>query len=463
MRKRNDMYIDYRKSHRKKRRWRNRAKNRLPAVLIAIIILITIVYIAVKVYIKAGDRNDDTAAVDISQSENRIDINSDGLNKADNIIHTGNAPENKPADLVNQPAAEPTPDDAISVTETYAREPVRVKGIYITAPLAGSERINDLIEFIDKTELNAVVIDVKDDYGKITYTMDSDTACEIGAVTKTIPDIASLLESLKSHNIYTIARIVTFKDPLLAEKKQEYAIKNNDGSIYRDSNGEAWVNPYNRKIWDYLVEIAANAAEDGFDEVQFDYIRFSTGKGISKADLGEESKTVSRTEIINEFTKYIYEKIKPYGVYISADVYGTIISSSVDSALVGQDYTEMAKHLDYICPMIYPSHFSEGSYGIEYPDMEPYNIISKVMAASNTRLSSIEENEHKAVVRPWLQAFTATWIKKHKKYGGDEIKQQIDGVYSAGCNEWLLWNAAGSYSGDGLMQEQADRESKYFE
>jgi hypothetical protein len=374
----------------------------------------------------------------------------------------------KPTDLPNQPTAEVTPvvtpviTKPANATPTISISPgedisgqdlVKVKGLYITAPSAVSGKINDLMELIDKTEINSVVIDVKDDHGKITYSMDSSTAREIGAVTNIIPDIGSLIATLKSRNIYLIARIVAFKDPYLAEQKQELAVKNSDGTIYRDNNGEGWVNPYNRKVWDYLVEIAVQAAEDGFDEVQFDYIRFSTGSGISKADFGEESKTVSRTEIITEFTKYIYEKIKPHGVYISADVYGTIISSSIDAALVGQDYTEMAKYLDYICPMIYPSHFSEGNYGIKHPDQEPYNIINKVMAASNKSLALIPEDEHKAIVRPWLQAFTATWIKNYIKYGGDEIREQIEGVYSAGYDEWLLWNAASSYSENGLLEE----------
>jgi hypothetical protein len=298
-----------------------------------------------------------------------------------------------------------------------------------------------------------MVIDVKDDHGKISYEMNSAMAKEIGAVTDTISDIGTFIQTLKAKNIYLIARIVAFKDPLLAELRQDLAVKNQDGSIYRDDNGEGWVNPYNRGVWDYLIEIATQAAAAGFDEIQFDYIRFSTGKGISEADFGEEAKTKSKEKVITEFTKYAYEKIKPLGVFVSADVYGTIISSTIDSGLVGQNYAEMSKYLDYICPMIYPSHFGSGNYGIEHPDLEPYNIIRKVLTASITKLDSIPAEEHKAIVRPWLQAFTATWVEPHMEYGGEELREQIDGVYSVGYEEWLLWNAAGRYNGEGLNGE----------
>jgi hypothetical protein len=328
-----------------------------------------------------------------------------------------------------------------------------VEGIYVTAPTAGTDYINHLIELADTTEINAMVIDVKDDHGKISYHMDSAMAKEIGSTTNTISDIDTLVKTLKEKDIYLIARIVAFKDPYLAEQRQDLAVKNPDGTLFRDSNGEAWVNPYKKDVWDYLAEVATEAAKAGFDEIQFDYIRFSTGQGISKADFGEEAKIISKEEIITQFTKYIYEKLNPLGVFVSADVYGTIINSSVDASLVGQNYVEMAKYLDYICPMIYPSHFGEGNYGIDYPDLEPYNIINKVLTVSQEKLAQIPEGEHKAIVRPWLQDFTATWIKHHMEYGAKELREQIDGVNSVGYDEWLLWNAASNYTEEGLNKE----------
>lgn len=361
------------------------------------------------------------------------------------------------------PAPEPTQEAMEATTNEMVisqavPSPTIVKGIYVTAPVTGTNYMDKLIQLVDTTEINAMVIDVKDDHGRVSYLMEDTIAGEIGADSKLIPNIDDFIKQLKEKEIYLIARIVAFKDPYLAEQRQDWAIKNKDGSIYRDNNNEGWVNPYKKEVWDYLAEIASNAAEKGFDEIQFDYIRFSTGKGMSEVDFGAEATGISKEEIITGFTKYIYEKLKPLGVYVSADVYGTIISSAQDAGLVGQNYVEMAKYLDYICPMIYPSHFGKGNYGIENPDLEPYNIIRKVLTASKEKLSQIPEGEHQAIVRPWLQDFTATWIKPHLKYGPDELRAQIEGVYSVGYEEWLLWNAGCKYSEDGLEKASSRQE-----
>ena len=120
---------------------------------------------------------------------------------------------------------------------------------------------------------------------------------------------------------------------------------------------------------------------------------------------------------------------------------------------MGQNYVEMSKYLDYICPMIYPSHFADGNYGVEHPDLEPFNIIRKVLRASKNKLNEIPEGEHRAIVRPWLQDFTATWIKNYQEYGPSQIREQISGVYVVGYSEWLLWNASCNYTVDALRKE----------
>jgi hypothetical protein len=451
MKNRRDMYIDYERSYRKRTRRGRKHTGAIILVVFLALALGTAAYLGVKARLTSdGDEED---------------INSDGIGGAEDAEQNDNETVGRfPTPAISiQPTVAPTAKPTVTPTSAVSdlsgsgaadtRIPVKVRGIYVTAPRAGSGRMEDLIALVDTTELNTMVIDVKDDHGNISYKMDNAMAKEIGAVTNTISDMKTLVDELKAKNIYLIARIVAFKDPLLAEKRQDLAIKNQDGTVYRDNNGEGWVNPYNRQVWDYLVDIAAQAAAVGFDEIQLDYIRFSTGAGISAADFGEEAKTKSKEDIIAEFTEYIYDKIKPLGVFVSADVYGTIISSSIDAGLVGQNYVEMSKYLDYICPMIYPSHFGEGNYGIEYPDLEPYNIIRKVLTASSQDLDQIPEGEHRAVVRPWLQAFTASWIEHYMNYGGQEIREQIEGVYSVDYDEWLLWNAGCSYSADGLEEE----------
>lgn len=353
-------------------------------------------------------------------------------------------------------AQDGTPKIEIQVTTERPRTrrtPVKVKGIYISAYVAGTkEMMDEIIHQIDQTEINAVVIDVKDDNGRITFSMDTPVVSQIGAVKRFIPDIEGLVKTLKAHNIYTIARVVAFRDPFLPEKKPELALKLADGSIYRDNKGLAWVNPYKKEIWDYLVEVGIGAHEAGFDEVQFDYIRFSTEKGVNNVVYDEaDMKGRTRTDIITEFIDYAHEKLEEEGVYVAADVFGAIIESGVDSDSVGQSYGDMANHLDYICPMIYPSHYGDGNFGIEHPDTEPYNTILAALKGSREVLDSHrEEGASQAAVRPWLQDFTASYLNHYIHYGDEQVRQQIQAVYDAGYDEWMLWSASCRYHWGGL-------------
>lgn len=341
--------------------------------------------------------------------------------------------------------------DSDATEETLKKEPVKVKGIYVTGPRAGSNKyMKELVDLVDETEINTMVIDIKNDSGEITYDMDLPLANEIDSTQNYIRNIEDLIQTLKEKNVYLIARVVAFKDPILANEKPELSIKNADGSVFRDKSGLAWVNPYNKEVWEYLMDISKKAADLGFDEIQYDYIRFSTDSRMKGADFGPEAKTKSKTEIITEFTKYAKDTMEPYQVAISADVYGIIIDSKVDADIVGQDYVEMAKNLDYISPMVYPSHYADGSYGIDYPDTKPYELIRKTMELSKKVLATIPADEERATVRPWLQDFTATWLAHHIIYNGKEIKDQIKGVYDAGYEEWILWNGSNHYTEGGL-------------
>ncbi|EGB18515.1 hypothetical protein HMPREF9475_02269 [[Clostridium] symbiosum WAL-14673] len=353
------------------------------------------------------------------------------------------------SDEAEEPVLQITDDD-----RTNRREPVKVKGIYVSAYVAGNETMMDnIIKEIDATELNAVVIDFKNDDGRITAPIDSELFNEIGACKAYIPDMKALTDKLKEHDIYAIARIVAFKDPYLAEKKPEWSLKKADGSIYRDKKGLAWVNPYRQEVWDYLVEAGTQAAEAGFDEIQFDYIRFATDSTMRQVVFDEEeTKGRSKTDIIAEFTQYAYDSLTPLGVFVSADVFGAIIGSEEDAGAVGQIYGEMAQSLDYICPMIYPSHYGDGNFGLDHPDLHPYETILGALQKSEEELSAYPEEERQAVVRPWLQDFTATYLKHHIKYGNDEIREQIQAVYDAGYEEWILWNASNNYHYGGLEQ-----------
>ena len=216
-------------------------------------------------------------------------------------------------------------------------------------------------------------------------------------------------------------------------------------------------------MWDYLTEIASQAAADGFDEVQFDYIRFSTDIGEGEVDYGPEAEQKDKVEIITEFTEYLYDTLMPQGVYVAADVFGTVIDNETDQKIVGQDYVKMAEHLDYICPMVYPSHYHNGAYGIAVPDADPYATICAATSSSVQELGAVPE-EKRAHVRMWLQSFTAGWVSGHISYGPQQIREQIKGAYDAGYEEWILWNAAVNYQPDSLLtEEEAAAERQQWE
>lgn len=328
--------------------------------------------------------------------------------------------------------------------------PPAVKGIYVTGPVAGHARMEEIIQLVEETELNAVVIDVKNDDGFVTYSMSSETVEALGATVKYVKDMPALVQRLHEKGIYVIARIVAFRDPHLAEVKPEWSVHRTNGSIYYDSSGLAWVNPYKREVWDYLVEVASCAVADGFDEIQFDYVRFSTEISAGEVNYGEDSATVSKTEIITQFTQYAHDKLSPLGVAVSADVFGTIIDNAYDSSIVGQDYAAISSNLDVICPMIYPSHYASGVYNQQYPNSAPYEMITGALQASDAALAGLSEDE-KPIVRPWLQDFTASWIKPYHAYGAAEVREQIQAVYDAGYTEWILWNASNRYTREALL------------
>lgn len=335
--------------------------------------------------------------------------------------------------------------------------PEAVKGIYVTGPVAGHERMEEIIQLVEETELNTVVIDVKNDDGYVTYAMSSETVEALGARVKYVKDMPALIDRLHEKDIYVIARIVAFRDPHLAEVKPEWSVHRTNGSIYYDNSGLAWVNPYKREVWDYLLEVAECAVADGFDEIQFDYVRFSTEIKSGEVDYGEDSATVSKTQIITEFTQYAHDRLAPLGVPVSADVFGTIIDNSYDSSIVGQDYAAISSNLDVICPMIYPSHYASGVYNQKYPNSAPYEMITGAMKASDTALSALPEEE-RPIVRPWLQDFTASWIKPYQSYGAEEVRAQIQAVYDCGYTEWILWNASNRYTKEALLPAE-DTES----
>lgn len=392
---------------------------------------------------------------------------------------TEGLPEAETTDLQVDRSGELQEED---IREISARP--KVKGIFVTGPMAGTDNMENLIGLVERTELNTIVMDIKNDEGRVVYKMQIPEVEETGAGIRYVQDMESLIEECKEKNIYLIARIVAFKDPFLAEVRPEWCIYNADGSIFQDKDGLAWLNPYNHEVWDYLLAIAQEALRIGFDEVQFDYTRFSTDSGMDHVEFGQESEGKDRQQIITEFVQYAAEKIHEAGGAVSVDVYGMVIDSEVDQRIVGQNYVELSKYLDYISPMVYPSHYGPNNYNIPVPDAEPYRLVLTALQSSRKVLAgipitSVSGNELpeytmeeiavlapmegiKAHVRPWLQDFTAAWVQGHISYEAEEIRAQIQAGYDAGYEEWILWNASNRYTEDGLLTENEMMEERYL-
>lgn len=320
------------------------------------------------------------------------------------------------------------------------------KGIYI--PTSKIKDKKSYIEFAKDTGVNSFIIDVKNDTGYLTFSTDNQKLVDKGIVLATPPiqDISELMHTLYEYNIYPIARVVAFKDSIAAKRNPELAMQSVQGGIYKTRTGDTWLNPYDKRNWDYLLEICKEAKRVGFKEIQFDYIRFHESMDEDRVIL---DNTQSKTEIITEFIKYISEKLHNEGIKISVDVFGAVILSDLDASIVGQDFVAISQYVDYISPMIYPSHYANGTFGIEYPNLKPYNIVQRTMSIAQSKIEQIEGNK-KAKIRPWLQDFTMKNLKPYQEYGEKEIRDQIRGAYDAGVKDWIFWNASGKYTGEGL-------------
>lgn len=315
-----------------------------------------------------------------------------------------------------------------------------VKGIYVTGWAAGSkEKMDKLINLVDDTIINTMVIDIKDTTGHISYNSSVKLAKEIGANRSKIRDIRSLIKRLHDKNIYVIGRIATFKDAKLAKNKPELALQLYDKENKKEITSQAWVNPAREEVWNYNLNLAKEAYSIGFNEVQYDYIRYPAL--ASKPIQVIMQKGTYKSQVINGFAKYVKENMKSMEIPLSIDVFG--LTTSVNNDLgIGQNFKELSNIINIISPMIYPSHYAEGSYGIEIPDREPYQIIYKSLY--DARKKTIDNKN--VNIRPWLQDFSMG-----HKYSKNEILKQIKAVEILGIEEWLLWNPSSRYTKEALI------------
>jgi len=336
--------------------------------------------------------------------------------------------------------------------------PVKAKGLYLTGNSVGlRSRFENILEMVETTELNSLVIDVKNDHGRMTYPSEIEIVKEVEANRSApVKDIHSVMEELKERDIYPIARIVVFRDNHLPDYRPDWAVQKKTGGIWEDYGGNAWLNPYNNEVWDYTIAIAKEAALAGFKEIQFDYVRFPENFQRVKREadfLGHND--VSKEDIIRDFLIYAGKQLEEYNVFISADTFGVIATSWGDVDNIGQNWEKIAPHVDYNCPMVYPSHYGPGYFGYDVPDAHPEGTIKHALTDALKRNAPIEEP---GIIRPWLQGFSAGWIRGNIPYGAKEVRAQIDTALELGIDEFLIWNARNRYDSDSfLTEEEADK------
>lgn len=412
--------------------------------------ILVVLFILLGFAVKAEFGNDDEVA-EVSEEQEQEKNTEKQEEKAKENVATINRPELKlrEGNLYNaennsvfeyQSGVDiPYPDDG-------------VKGIYVTAFSAGGDRMQSLIDLVNNTALNSMVIDVKEDVGDIMMPLDSENDTAKSHMQDYI-DGENLLNQMEENEIYPIGRIVVFKDTRLANDRPDLSFLNSDGTVWQNGNGESFVNPFLKEVWDYNIDIAIEAAKLGFKEIQFDYVRFpeafETMSGELEYDLGEydaegADEVQNRVNAVTDFVSYAKQKLEPYGVEVSVDVFG-YAATQREAPGIGQNFSQISSNVDVISSMIYPSHWGAGAFGYDAPDLEPYNVINDYMAVENEVLGALEDPPQS---RPWLQDFTASYLGpgNYLDYGASEVEAQIQALKDNGVEEYLLWDSGNTYS-----------------
>jgi hypothetical protein len=333
---------------------------------------------------------------------------------------------------VEIPARQPAPP--------LLKPPAEVRAIYVNAWAFGGKRFYDLVRLADQTEINAFVIDVKDDTGYLTYRSEVPTAIEIGANTqRRAPDVQKRLQVLREHGIHPIARIVVAKDPLLASRKPAWSVQHVNGGLWRDRLNFAWVDAFNDSVWVYASQLAAEAVRIGFAEVQFDYVRFpdEPESRLALAVFPGRHPGETKRQGVARNLKLLGNRTRSLGVPFTIDVFGLTTSAPTDMG-IGQMWEDLVTTADVVLPMVYPSHYFRGYYSLKHPNSEPYKVIRRAMQDAIKRSEPLGKT---AEIRPYLQAFTLG----EPRYTPIQVREQIRAAEELGIRGWVLWNPRSAY------------------
>jgi len=362
--------------------------------------------------------------------------------------------------------------EKIIFTPSYVSTPKPVKGIYLTSWTASNVKLrNDLVKLIDDTEINAIVIDIKDYSGKIVFPVENAALKQYGSEDIRNPDLREFIESLHKKSIYVIARIAVFQDAYFVKFRPDLAVKNLAGeAVWKDYKGISWIDPGSREYWDYIVLLSKEARKIGFDEINFDYIRFPSDGNMQDISY-PWSSTTPKTLVMKSFFAYLRDSLIPLGdasgeerLKISADLFG-MTTSAKDDMGIGQLLENTFPYFDYVSPMVYPSHYSSNFQGFQNPAKYPYEVVhfsmmsavdraskmnmvtttTEIINDTTTKVSHIEDLNYKEKLRPWLQDFDLG-----ADYGSAEVRAEIKATYDAGLDSWMLWSASNKYTSDAL-------------
>lgn len=329
----------------------------------------------------------------------------------------------------------------------HIKTPKNVKALYMSGWVAGSKDFRDsLVKIIDETELNAVVIDIKDSTGRVSFSTDDLLIQKIGSSENRIKDIRALTSLLHSKNIYIIGRVSVFQDPYLTKLKPEWAIKkSSDGGVWKDRKGLSFLDPTNKNVHEYILAIAKNSYKEGFDEINFDYIRYPSDGNMKDINYNLASGK-TRADNMESFFKYLSTEIKKdENIPISGDLFG-LTTEAKDDMGIGQVWEKTVPYFDFVCPMVYPSHYPSGHAGYKNPSLYPYEVINKALVSAVTKTKAINQDILK--IRPWLQDFDMGTT-----YTKELIKAQIKATYDNGLNSWMLWDPGNKYTPSALKAE----------
>jgi hypothetical protein len=324
----------------------------------------------------------------------------------------------------------------------HVKTPEAVKAIYMTACIGASKKLRtNLVDLLRETEANSVVIDIKDYSGKISIPLSSDikdwekNSCFVS-------DIKDFLTSLHKQGVYVIGRITVFQDPYYSKLHPELAVKKkSDGSVWKDRKGLSFIDVSAKPYWEHIVAISKEAHDLGFDELNFDYIRFPSDGDMEDIAYPWTGK-VEKKEALRHFFGYLYKALRSTGVKTSADLFG-MTTTNKDDLNIGQ-YLEFAlPYFDFIAPMVYPSHYPPNWNGYKEPESKPYEVVKYSMDKAVLRASSTPLK-----LRPWLQDFGL-----RVRYDEKMVRAQISAVYDSGLTSWMLWSPTNRYTEGALKEE----------